>query len=464
VQIVARFRNKSALVIMLIVGCISSEAATFKRLVVFNGPNGATPVETSLVQGLDGNLYGTTLGGGTNSSGTVFKMTPEGTVTVLYSFCSLSNCQDGALPYGGLVLANDGNFYGTTSQGGSTDGFGTVFRITPTGKFTTLHIFDGADGSGPNAPLIQAANGALYGLTAHGGSSNSGTFFRMTLQGSLTSLYDFLGTDLTGPLVQATDGNFYGTDEFAGTYGHGTVFRLTPGGHFSVLHSFDSTDGSAPACGLVQATDGDLYGTTYEGGPSQACPNGCGTVFKITLSGALTTLHYFDGSDGGLPIAAMIQATDGNFYGTTYAGGNKGWGTIFKITPAGRLTKLHNFQGTDGLQPYGPLSQDTNGNFYGTATYGSGTSQGTAFVLSTGLAPFVSLLRERGKVGQTIGILGQGLMGTSSVSFGHATSTFQVKSDTYLTAIVPSGASSDVVTVITPNGTLKSSASFTVLP
>jgi uncharacterized repeat protein (TIGR03803 family) len=462
--------SRLTLVFLLSLTAFSSiygHGLTFKTLNIFDGANGATPVDTPLVQGVDGNLYGTTLGGGANGAGTVFKMTPAGVVTTLYSFCSLTNCADGAEPYGGLVLASDGNFYGTTSQGGAANGIsGTIFRITPAGKLTTLHSFSGFDGASPGAPLIQAESGELYGLTQNGGSTNSGTFFRVTLRGSLTTLYSFSGTYLTGPLLQANDGNFYGTDEISGANGHGMIFKLTPSGHFSILHSFDSTDGSAPACGLLQASDGDLYGTTYEGGSNNSCPNGCGTVFKITLGGDLSTLHNFEVTDGANPIAALIQATDGNFYGTTYGGGTNGnWGTVFKITPAGRLTSLHSFRGSDGGQPYGPVAQDTNGNLYGTATNGSGTaSQGTAFLVTTGLRPFVRFVRSRGKIGQTISILGQGLTGATGVSFGGTSASFEIRSDTYLTVRVPDGATSGFVTVTTSSGSLKSNLPFQVLP
>jgi uncharacterized repeat protein (TIGR03803 family) len=461
--------SKRMLVFLLSLTAFSSYAlgAAFKTLTIFRGTNGATPVETSLIQGPDGNLYGTTLGGGANGAGTVFKMTSAGAVTVLYSFCSLTNCADGVGPYGGLVLANDGNFYGTTSQGGAADGIsGTVFKITPAGKLITLHSFDGMDGARPNAPLIQAKNGELYGLTENGGPANSGTFFKVTLGGSLTTLFNFSGTYLTGALVQGSDGNFYGTDETGGVNGYGMIFKLTPSGRFSILHSFDSTDGSAPASGLLQASDGNLYGTTYQGGSHNSCPNGCGTVFKITLAGALTTLHNFDATDGSNPIAALIQANDGNFYGTTYGGGAKGgWGTVFKFTPAGRLTTLHSFQGSDGAQPYGPVSEDTNGNLYGTATNGTGSaSEGTTFLVTVGLTPFVSFVRNRGKVGQTIGILGQSFTGATSVSFGGASAPFKIRSDSYITATTPDGAITGFVTVTTPTSSLRSNVPFQVLP
>jgi uncharacterized repeat protein (TIGR03803 family) len=466
------FGRKLVFTFLLTALCSFSHAYTFKTLILFDGTDGGTPVNTSLVQGANGNLYGTTLGGGAYGSGTVFKMTPAGAVTTLYSFCSLTNCADGALPYGGLVLASDGNFYGTTSQGGAADGTsGTIFKITPAGKLTTLHSFRYAtDGSNPIAPLIQAADGKLYGLTAGGGPANAGTFFKITLGGLLTTLSDFPGaTFLNGPLIQGSDGNFHGSSESGGangTSGHGMIFKLTPGGSFSILHSFDSTDGSAPAGALLQAADGNLYGTTYQGGSNSTCPNGCGTVFKITLAGALTTVHNFDGTEGAYPIAALIQATDGNFYGTTYAGGTGGdWGTVFKITPAGKVTTLHSFQGSDGGQPYGPVSQDTSGKLYGTATNGTGTAaQGTTFLIATGLSPFVSFVQTRGKVGQTVGILGQGLKGTTSVSFGNTSATFKIISDTYLTATVPAGAMTSFVTVTIPTRLLKSKVPFQVLP
>jgi len=461
------FGHKLVLGVLLVaVVCVSCAAATFETLIIFNGSNGATPVDTPLVQGIDGNLYGTTLGGGANGAGTVFKMTPAGVLTTLYSFCSLPNCADGSLPYGGLVLASDGNFYGTTSQGGSANGVsGTVFQITPAGNLTTLHSFDGSDGANPNAPLIQGTDGELYGLTANGGPANSGTFFKITLGGALTTLFNFSGTYLNGPLVQASDGNFYGTSEAGGANGYGIIFELTPSGSFSILHSFDSTDGSSPACGLLQALDGDLYGTTYEGGSDNSCPNGCGTVFKITLAGALTTLHNFDSTDGSNPIAALIQATDRNFYGTTYGGGTGvGWGTVFKITKTGKATTLHSFQGSDGAQPYGPVSQDTSGNLYGTATNGTGPApDGTVFTISTGLKPFVGFVQSSGKVGQTVGILGQGLLSATNVSFGKIKAAFNIQSDTYLTATVPTGAKSGYVTVTTASASLKSNVPFRVL-
>ena len=460
--------DKILIVIMLSVAtAITSRAQNLKTLIIFDGTDGATPVDTPFVQGTNGNLYGTTLGGGAYGLGTFFEITSAGKLTTLYSFCSQLNCADGSGPYGGLVLGRDGNFYGTTDTGGA-DGSGTIFRTAPGGTLTTLHSFNGADGAGSVSPMILGTDGSFYGITLNGGTSNSGTIFKITPSGSFTTLHSFGpgdGSFANGPLVQGADGNFYGTTEIGGTNGVGSIFKVTPSGTFSTFHSFDSSDGSAPACGLLLAADGNFYGTTYEGGSSNHCPNGCGTVFKITRAGTLTTLHNFDSTEGANPIAGLIQATDGNFYGTTYAGGTGGdWGTVFEITPSGTVTTLHSFQGTDGAQPYGPVTQATNGSFYGTATNGtSSASQGTVFGVFTALEPFVSLVTSTGRIGESIGILGQGFTGTTRVSFNGTSSSFTVKSGTFITATVPVGATTGFVQVTTTSGTLKSNVPFRVL-
>jgi uncharacterized repeat protein (TIGR03803 family) len=266
------------------------------------------------------------------------------TLTTLVNF----DIANGSEPMAPLVKGRDGNLYGTT-VGGGVGGSGTVFKITPAGILTTLYVFNGNNGFGPYGGLVQAADGNFYGTTYI-----SGTVFEMTPQGVLTTLYYFnngYGSDFgpTGSLVQATDGNFYGigaNDDDGGTL---FMFKITPGGTLTALHSFSLADG-IPSAGLIQGTDGDFYGTTFLGGP-----NGGGTVFKITPGGTLTTLHGFKSVDGSSPAGALIQGTDGNFYGTTSLGGAGGaytaFGTVFKITPQGTLTTLHNFSGLDGGAP-----------------------------------------------------------------------------------------------------------------
>jgi uncharacterized repeat protein (TIGR03803 family) len=206
--------------------------------------------------------------------------------------------------------------------------------------FTVLHSFDGTDGSAPYAALVQATDGNFYGTTSGvGPSANNGTAFKITPNGTLTTLYSFCslsscadGTNPLAALVQATDGNFYGTTPDGGANGYGTVFKLTAGGTLTPLHSFNVTDGAYPRGGLVQGTDGNFYGTTSGTHPITGTFVGFGTVFNITPSGTLTTLHSFDFTDGYFPSAGPVQATDGNFYGTTAEGGANGDGTVFSLS------------------------------------------------------------------------------------------------------------------------------------
>ncbi len=484
----------SALLLLCLATATNSSATTkFKSLVSFNDTNGFNPNLMSVVQSLDGNLYGTTIFGGANKTcnpkqvgcGTVFKITPSGTMTTVYSFCSKTNCTDGAYPVGGLVLATNGDLYGTTSGGGSI-GLGTVFRIATGGTMTTLYNFCSqsgcVDGRDPGAALIQGTDGNLYGTTILGGTGGcggchgGGVAFKLTLGGKLTVLHNFCtgtctdGANPSNPLVQGSDGNFYGMITGRSGYFDGDLFKMTPSGTLTVLYDFctlqNCADGAFPIGGLTQGADGDYYGTASGGGTF-----GDGTFYKITPAGKLTTLHSFDyettGNYGADPQAGVVLGTDGVFYGSTFEGGTTcvfGCGTIFKITSAGKLTTLHLFVSTDGNGPYG-VFQHTNGIFYG-ATYAGGTAnEGSLFYLSDGLGPFVSLLPSYGKVGNTIDILGQGLTGTTAVSFnGTAATTFTVVSDTYLTAVVPSGTTPGSVTVTTPGGVRTSSRKFRVLP
>jgi uncharacterized repeat protein (TIGR03803 family) len=272
---------------------------------------------------------------------------------------------------------------------------------------------------------------------------------------------------LYGSLLQATDNNFYATASGGGANNSGTVFRITLGGAFTTIYTFcaqpNCADGSTPNATLIQATDGNLYGTTTFGGAG-GCAGACGTIFKMTTEGALTTIYSFSGSDGSYPWGGVIQAADGNFYGLTIAGGDFNLGTIFELTPEGVLTTLHSFDGTDGMQAYGRLLQGTSGTFYGATFRGGSVNGGTLFSLNTGLGPFVSLVHNPAKVGQPFGILGQGFTGTTSVSLNGNLASFSVKSETLILATVPPGATTGFVTVMTPSGTLTSNVPFRVIP
>ncbi len=353
-------------------------AGTLTTIFSFSGSDGRNPYGT-LIEGTDGSFYGTTISGGAVDWGTVFRITSAGTLTTLHSF----DGDDGASPFAGLLQGTDGNFYGTTASGGANI-YGTVFKITPAGTLTTLHSFDGSDGSQPEAGLVQGTDGNFYGTTAFGGTWDKGTIFKITPAGVLTTLYSFAGSDGASPwvgLVLGTDGSFYGTTSSGGAWDKGTIFKITPAGVLTTLHSFNNSDGANPSGGLIQGTDGSFYGTTKYGGASYSA----GTVFKITPAGVLTTLHLFSWSDGANPEAGLVQGIDGSFYGTTNLGGASDAGTVFKITPAGTLTTLHSFSGSDayGKNPFAGLVQGTDGNFYGTTERGGTSRYGTVFWITT---------------------------------------------------------------------------------
>jgi uncharacterized repeat protein (TIGR03803 family) len=271
-------------------------------------------------------------------------------------------------------------------------------------------------------------------------------------------------------LVQGTNGNFYGTTEGGGANSSdaGTVFEITPAGRLSTIYSFCPrghrpycTDGELPN-GLMQASNGNFYGTTVLGGS-----DGEGTVFEISAAGKFSTLHSFDFSDGSNP-QPLMQGSDGKLYGTTEYGTAQiyiHWGgTIFEITTAGALTTLFDsFDYENGAYPGAGLMQATNGGFYGTTSAGA-NNDGTVFSLSVGLGPFVTTLPSSGKAGTKVAILGNDLTGTTSVTFDGAAATFEVVSGSEITTTVPAGATSGVVEVATSSNTLKSNVEFRVLP
>jgi uncharacterized repeat protein (TIGR03803 family) len=458
---------------------VTLPAETFAILHTFDGKDGSGPT-AALIQASDGDFYGSTSEGGSAGFGTIFKITPPGRLTTLYSFCPESGCLDGEIPQG-LIQAIDGDFYGTTLEGGAGN-VGTIFKITPSGALTTLYSFcsqsNCTDGGNPTGTLVQAADGEFYGTTGRYGDNHAGTVFKFnSINGTLTTLHSFNVTDGQYPngLVRASDGTFYGTTQQGGIAcnevidGCGTVFRVTLSGAVTTLYSFCAgtgcTDGYTPAAGLIQGFNGDLYGTTLFGGGADSA----GTVFKITRNGVLTTIATFDGTDGATPDGTLIQSSQGNFYGTTEQGGASAAGTIFEITPAGMLTTLYSFcpEGgacTDGESPETGLLQSTNGDFYGDAAGGGSNGSGTIFRLSLGLQPFIETQTAAGKVGAEIGILGNDLNAVTSVTFNGTPASFEVTSSSFLVAEVPEGATSGKVQAVFPTGTVSSNAPFRVLP
>jgi uncharacterized repeat protein (TIGR03803 family) len=411
-------------------------------------------------QARDGNLYSTSQLGGTFGKGVVFRLTPAGQVTVLHNFDGTT----GGVPLGGLTLGTDGSLYGTTCQGGSFND-GTVFRIATTGgsSYSVVHHFNINNGEGycPVAAPVQGTDGNFYG-TASESVPGSGTVYRMTPLGALKTLHVFnqaVNRDGQGPLaiIQGTDGSFYGTTDTGGASDEGTVFKITAAGKFTLLHSFSGPngDGARPRGPIIQASDGNLYGTEWDGL----------YIYMVTPTGGFTRFFTLTFQTGYLSYAGLTQATDGKFYGAMTLGGT-GNGTILQLTPTGSSSVPHSFDYTHGGNPQVSVFQHTNGILYGdTPNGGSGNKPGgVLYSLNMGLHPFVALLTTSGKASQVIQILGNGLTGATSVKFGSGSATFSVLSDTYMTAVVPATGTSGAVTVAAPSGIRVSSKNFKVLP
>jgi uncharacterized repeat protein (TIGR03803 family) len=478
-------RTWTCALILLCTVTVTSQAQTFTKLVDLSPATGEYP-QSPLTQGVDGNLYGTTAGSGAFAQGTFFQITPSGTVTTLYNFClnNATNCPDGAVPSGAVALGPDGNFYGTTAGNPSSHfGNGTVYKITPAGSLATLHSFCSLPQCRDGGPFTQsgltlAQNGTFYGSS---GRTNSdwGRVFRISSSGTFVVVHvDCPGrvcpTDAGpwGTLDQARGGYLIGTG-MGGTYGTGGVYRMTPSGTPTLIYSF------CPACGdpdagwvsaLTSTQAGNFVGTSTYGGSGANCTatvtSGCGIALMVLPFGFdLYVLHDFcswkNCADGENP-ASLIQATDGNFYGVASFGGMRG-GTIFKITPGAEFSLIHTFTGDDGFAPSTALVQATDGNLYGTTFQGGLNSGGTIFRVSLGLAPFVKTVQPAGKVADPIIILGNNLTGSTSVKFNGTAATFTVLSDTEITATVPTSATVGKIQVVTPSATLLSNAAFTVL-
>jgi uncharacterized repeat protein (TIGR03803 family) len=432
--------------LLLVLAANAALAQTETTLLTFNGTNGATPYLETLVQGRNGKLYGTTYGGGANNYGTVFSFNPANNgEVIMHSFAGT----DGSYPSSGVTLDTDGNFYGTTLYGGSAD-LGVLYKISAAGTFTLLHQFLGGttDGSYPYWPPIQASDGNLYGV-ASGGNFQAPILYKYTPAGVYSIIYTFdrstSGWAVNG-VMQGSDNLFYTLSGAGGANGCGSIAKITMAGVLKATHSFNcSNQGSGPT-GLVEASDGTYYGTTYQGGTHDQ-----GVLFDLTSSFGETILDDLSGD----PEAPLMQASDGNLYFFTTNGSQldswnltSGFSTVYIFTGSANLIN--------------GLAQDTSGVFYSLSEIDGADDDGYLFSIDTGLGPFVTFDRKAGAVGATTHILGQGLTGTTSVTFNGTAATYTVESDTYITVTVPAGATSGPVVVATPGGTLTSNPNFTV--
>lgn len=410
---------------------LDASGVTVLHEFAFDDPAGARPL--GLTRGLDGNFYGVTSTWSEFGSGSLFRMTPDGAVTVLHAF---DPPIDGARPAGSLVQAADGTLVGLTQETTEAGELftGTAFTMSMSGDFSIRHRFADVDLAAPNY-LIRTSDGTLYGTTARGGAQNSGVLFRLPSAGTPDVLHEFPfladqwghrsrlpGVDLAPTLMEAADGTFYATT-FAASYlfratatgevvqtvgftsgppaapviqgsdgavygttvfccfrGGGTVYRFAAGEEaLTTLHVFDrNTEGAGIAAAVVEATDGSLYGTAAEGGSGNL-----GTIFRMTIDGSVTMMHSFGGAaDGARPLAPLIRATDGNFYGTTFEGGPADLGTVFRLTPTGTFEVLHTFTGADGANPTAALLQAADGYLYGVTQGGGAHGRGAVFRLT----------------------------------------------------------------------------------
>jgi uncharacterized repeat protein (TIGR03803 family) len=479
-----------------------------------NYPDGNSP-QAELIQGADGNYYTTTFMGGSGACadgvqglvqgcGAVVKITPAGGLSVLYSFpfdSSNSTTPNGLFPVAGLLQGPDGNFYGVTSGGGSSGtafcqpitgifGCGTIFKLTPSGHFTLLYSFCGGygcgsyppDGADPRGRLTLGPDGNLYGTTQQGGyyngTYNAGTIFRISRSGGgYQIMHTFSGYSGTGDgaqpsggLTLASDGNFYGTTQAGGTSGNGTIFRMNLAGTVTILYSFLSDDpiGTDPWGALIEASDGNLYGACSFGGTGEE-----GTVFRISTSGAIKKIYDFAaGNVGSHPRAGVIQASDGNLYGTAVDGGGDLSGTLYQVTLGGVANLEASFGDAPGASPVGAVVQGSDGNLYVTAPSGGGSNsngvpdQGTIDVFNSGLPlpkpGILGFVPSSGPVGTRVTIGLGPYVGTTLVKFNGTTATFNVPGSEFINTTVPAGATTGFISVTTPGGTTTSKQKFTV--
>jgi uncharacterized repeat protein (TIGR03803 family) len=400
-----------------------ASAATFTVLHSFSGPDGETPA-APLIQGADGFIYGVAAHGGNftvlppDGGGTVFRMDASGTVTTLHTFAG----PEGAWPTS-LIQGRDGFFYGTANYGGQEGissllpGGGTIFRMNPAGVVTVLHVFPGWLGDRYPGPIVQGADGALYG-TALGGVGFGFVYRFDPTTGILRHLHDFVSSDgkfPAGPLFQGRDQSFYGTTRQGGQWNSGVVYKVDALGNFVLLHSLSPLypgEGSEMKGGVIQASDGFFYGTTE---------SGYGSVFRMDAAGNFTVLHRFDAyaSDGWRPVSGLIEGRDGFLYGTAPSGGRtpvvapSPYGVVYRMDKSGGFTVLRTFSGPDGRRPLAALMQSVDGLLYGSTSLGGTSGLGVLFRMETVVStpiPLPGLAQLAFSPGYVVG--GQGSTGT----------------------------------------------------
>jgi uncharacterized repeat protein (TIGR03803 family) len=471
-----------AVVILLAGMAIPTQAQTYTPLYSFgavddtqNGPNG------QLALGRDGNFYGTI----NQNISEIYQITPEGAETLLWA---ATNDGYGTVCWSGLTLGADGLLYGTCEQwNGFIGNGGIIFKFDPSSaQFTILYSFPYCGTTWMPSPLTLGTDGNFYGTTFGSGYCDTGwgTFFQITPAGKFTTLHTFQGNaknepgEPSGPLTLAANGNFYGTSQAGGNpddYNGGTVYEITPKGKVTVLYSFPNTGPYDPIAGVTQGANGKFYGTTFWGGTYSE-----GTIFQLAGK-KITILHNFNQSvdNAAVPNFPLTLGTDGNFYSPSadVAGGGYGPESLFKITTGKKpvYTDLFNLlpggcsmYTADGCYLSSPMVLHPNGTFYGTNMQGgeyegNPVGRGVFYSLNMGLKPYIILQFPRGTIGKSIGVFGVGLTGTTEVSFNGASAEFTVVSDTYMTATIPTGATTGYVTVTTASGTLKSAVKLTVV-
>ncbi|MGA2966117.1 MAG: choice-of-anchor tandem repeat GloVer-containing protein, partial [Terriglobales bacterium] len=460
-----------------------AQAQTYTPLYAFgavdstqNGPNG------QLALGRDGNFYGTI----NQNISEIYRITPEGTETLLWAAGTSPN---GSVCYSGLTLGSDGLLYGTCAMwNGWIDNGGIIFKYDPSqgqDGFTILYSFPYVENTYSPSPLTLGTDGNFYGTTYGSGYTTTwGTFFQITPAGKFTTLHVFQGYpanepgEPSGPLTLGANGNFYGTSQAGGypdDYNGGTIYEITPKGKVTLLYSFPNTGPYLPVAGVTQGADGKFYGTTFYGGTYSD-----GTIFQLAGK-KVNILHNFNQSvdNAAVPNFPLTLATDGNFYSPSadIAGGGYGPESLFKITTKGVYTDLFNllpggcsmYLGADGCLLSSPMVLHPNGTFYGTTMQGGDydgnpVDRGVFYSLNTGLKPYIILQFPLGPINSTLGIFGQGFSTATAVEFNGTAASFTVVSDTYLEVTIPVGATVGYVTVAEPSGTLKSAVKFTPKP